>query len=1033
MKRNLLFLLMAILLPGLASADNMAIQKNRASSYGSSGRTENRLAIPCEAAGFSSPMSGSENYTIAAWLKPSNIIGTDKAVVMALSPQFHLNNNGNWVVMCDTSGNLFLAGHGGASDHGLASAGVAVGTSTNAKIAVGEWNYVSVVIDNANLKFSIYVNGAPAYSTDLTEAVYFPANLQNGGDGPAWFNVGGYGMDAVIDEVHAFNTALSADDVAKAYTSPSGIASLTGYYTFDALGETDGYFPNEAANAADNSEAVFNKWSTSDYQWGWVNGTNAPTAATLVEGRELAPSTFSFTCPGVNEFENLATLTFTKASGGMIYEGETLSGLEAGDKIYCMFKTADGYTATSFMVGDESFDLVNPGGGNQYVVTIVVSGDITPDMIKIGTKHLGYALTITQPENAVITVMNGDAEVATGDLIAAGTELTLSAEVEAGYSLSQFTLNGQPIEGNTFTMPEEAATISADVAAVDYCEATGTTPNPNKRGISQITVNGTAISGPGTSSNRVIFADHTDTEIVVKPGETVSLTANGSHSWMMGFIYVDYDNNGWNVDPEQIGLNGDLVWYEQMIPVSQLKISDATTYDMEGNAITGDARNCEISATKDLEASFVIPENLAAGTYRARFKIDWASNEPCGSSVQGQSLSANAGTMIDFTFRVEAAEQKPTVVDTKIYNGTLTVDLEGSKTRTDGVDVKFLTMSDDTYTLLLENFGAEENNPDGMGSIEVTGIVREGDNLTGHADNISLMGGMIQASADLTGVIEGEDITLNLDVLWEDEDIHIPVVFTTKPVKAELSFRRKYTDGTKRYYNEIGYNVLGSDKIAYQTADPTAEDYFVTPVQGSWQEEGAFIDLSDKLVEIPVNAEEFTMILKGISGTNWSQSCVYIDWNNNGSFIDEGETNGVINLGVKPNQPGGGMVTTETGDRDLITLPEGLNEGDTFSMLICLNEPKGINGTTDMWGDNWEWSKEIFTDDLCSLINGEAYALTLKITAADYSAIDGIGVDQNNAPVEYYNLQGIRVNADQLVPGIYVVRQGNRTAKVLVK
>ena len=102
MKRNLLFLLMAILLPGLASADNMAIQKNRASSYGSSGRTENRLAIPCEAAGFSSPMSGSENYTIAAWLKPSNIIGTDKAVVMALSPQFHLNNNGNWVVMCDT-------------------------------------------------------------------------------------------------------------------------------------------------------------------------------------------------------------------------------------------------------------------------------------------------------------------------------------------------------------------------------------------------------------------------------------------------------------------------------------------------------------------------------------------------------------------------------------------------------------------------------------------------------------------------------------------------------------------------------------------------------------------------------------------------------------------------------------------------------------------------------------------------------------------------------------------------------------------
>ena len=188
------------------------------------------------------------------------------------------------------------------------------------------------------------------------------------------------------------------------------------------------------------------------------------------------------------------------------------------------------------------------------------------------------------------------------------------------------------------------------------------------------------------------------------------------------------------------------------------------------------------------------------------------------------------------------------------------------------------------------------------------------------------------------------------------------------------------------------------------------------------------------MIEIPVDAENFTMILKGLSGSaiNWSQSCVYVDWNGNGSFIDDGETNGVINRDIKPNQTGGGMVMTETGDRDVIDLPADVNIGDTFSMLICLTEPKGVDGTGDLWGTSWEWSTEIFNENLCSLINGQAYGLTLKITDS-LAAIDNVATDADNAPVEYYNLQGIRVNADQLVPGIYVVRQGNRTAKVLVK
>ncbi|MCM1484459.1 MAG: calycin-like domain-containing protein [Muribaculaceae bacterium] len=48
------------------------------------------------------------------------------------------------------------------------------------------------------------------------------------------------------------------------------------------------------------------------------------------------------------------------------------------------------------------------------------------------------------------------------------------------------------------------------------------------------------------------------------------------------------------------------------------------------------------------------------------------------------------------------------------------------------------------------------------------------------------------------------------------------------------------------------------------------------------------------------------------------------------------------------------------------------------------------------------------------------------------AGINGLDVDNSNAPVEYYNIQGIRVSGD-MAPGIYIRRQGTEVKKVLVK
>lgn len=48
------------------------------------------------------------------------------------------------------------------------------------------------------------------------------------------------------------------------------------------------------------------------------------------------------------------------------------------------------------------------------------------------------------------------------------------------------------------------------------------------------------------------------------------------------------------------------------------------------------------------------------------------------------------------------------------------------------------------------------------------------------------------------------------------------------------------------------------------------------------------------------------------------------------------------------------------------------------------------------------------------------------------SGIESIDADNANAPVEYYNINGIKVNGE-LAPGLYVRRQGTKTTKVVVK
>lgn len=80
-------------------------------------------------------------------------------------------------------------------------------------------------------------------------------------------------------------------------------------------------------------------------------------------------------------------------------------------------------------------------------------------------------------------------------------------------------------------------------------------------------------------------------------------------------------------------------------------------------------------------------------------------------------------------------------------------------------------------------------------------------------------------------------------------------------------------------------------------------------------------------------------------------------------------------------------------------------------------------------------TKTITYNDLSWLLgNGQelGYFTNTTITFGGTGAINDVAVDNNNAPVEYFNLQGVRVN-EPVAGQIVIRRQGNEVSKLLVK
>lgn len=149
-----------------------------------------------------------------------------------------------------------------------------------------------------------------------------------------------------------------------------------------------------------------------------------------------------------------------------------------------------------------------------------------------------------------------------------------------------------------------------------------------------------------SATPRAVYVDKTDEIIKTKAGATLNVSTVWGFEWMHAYVYIDYNKDKeFDVTLNADGNNkGELVSYT-------FYAEDGGDY---GTNSLGERKKNNVGANGALPR-FIIPQDLAAGDYRIRFKIDWNDINPCGSVAAGNGIANNGGTIADFTLRIESS------------------------------------------------------------------------------------------------------------------------------------------------------------------------------------------------------------------------------------------------------------------------------------------------------------------------------------------------------------------------------------------
>lgn len=319
------------------------------------------------------------------------------------------------------------------------------------------------------------------------------------------------------------------------------------------------------------------------------------------------------------------------------------------------------------------------------------------------------------------------------------------------------------------------------------------------------------ISDLQSASEKHIYRDATAQIAELAPGATVNVTANYVGSWMHGYLWIDYNQDyqfSYELNSSDLPTaSSELVGFSNY---NSNPDGGGTWHNSNGTTLSNGG-----SGTPNAGFSFVVPEDLPAGEYRARYIVDYNILDPTPQPTRSDNtLEANGGMVADFTIRV-TAPTKYTVTIASAEHGTIKV-LNGEEEITSGSQVN-----------------------------EGTVIT-----IAGEAERGYMLG-----SATVNGTpIEGFTYEVN-------EDVEIGGTFVDKVASYTAPAGHVETNGTNTYVETINTTGAAKDMTAAFTEQPTDDNIYAL--------------IEDKAEVVP--GESFTLNLIAKSLGEYSTSTVRQD------------------------------------------------------------------------------------------------------------------------------------------------------------
>ena len=635
-----------------------------------------------------------------------------------------------------------------------------------------------------------------------------------------------------------------------------------------------------------------------------------------------------------------------------------------------------------------------------YTVTDISGHGHDGTLVGFPENAEGLTLTITEPTatEGTLEVFNGETKLASGRKVASGTELRVVATPVEPNIVKSITVNGTPLEVTdntaTFTITE-ASTVAAeferDPDNKDYCTIPSTiTPSgPNARGYSEFIIsdnngNSQAVPGIGTGSSRPMYADRTATKFVTTAGATLSFTGTTTEgkTWMHSYLYIDFGNDGvFDVDPANEGANGDLIvhtGYNYTKRHSNGSDTADPTTKSDGSAVNHN----DFFDIPD----YTLPADIAPGEYRFRYKIDWNSTDPCGRTdashlygMQGGNfIQNNNGSIIDFTLVIESNdfENERTV---RVYS-----------------------------------------NNEALGTVAITNPATEGSSVTTK-----------QKAVEVTATAKDHASFIN----WTNAT---GAEITTEPVYIFNEDR----DAT--FYANFGFTITcatstnGSVAMTAKGQPLASGDVVKANTEVTLV---ASPDAGYAVSKFTINGENVTMTNNEYTFVPEANSAIEIEFaeaSYNLQVTTEGQGDVLVATAGSPTKKPTGTETLTSGS----TIPNGSNvrlfvrpaQGYKLGTVTYIPGTGAEEFTT--WSGtarDCSWEDEagyVYLPGLTKHASKGDYII--NVTFTNTSAIDDIFADEAEGETEYFNLQGMRVAAENLTNGFYIVRKGNRTAKVYI-